>query len=469
MVNKGSLEGLVKILEILFNVCFMLYAILSYNSLTYGTVIISLVMWPVVVVGLFLLAYRIVYFKQYITTPLIITLMAFFISFILSTVINYQFELKQNIINGLFLAFYFFLLYANDRSVETKKVLKEFQIVSVVFLLYMFISVAISLTFMVTGYGNVRKLADGYEVVSGFVWGRLYGVFLDPNCGAVMACVSIYLTLFFMSKVVRKSVKALGAINILLMLSFIAFSDSRTGRLCLGITSGIYLYCFFIKRKKDGIGKWGYFRIILISVAAVAVMTSVPKGIAISYNTVQGHLTTEHGDLDKIERAYDLEQDPSNRRFDIWKSGIEIFNQNKFWGTSYNGIRPYARENMPQTYIVNNSQTDFKNLHNEFLNVLVSQGIIGGSLLVILVIKCCSIVFLKLFKVKTLDFPVTCVILISLLCIGIESMLVAAGMFYYNVPSTNLFWMYLGYLIYFLQKEDCKKYDNVNNERRHWS
>ena len=457
MVNKGSLERLVKIFEIFFKVGFMLYAILSYNSLTYGTVIISLIMWPVVGIGLLLLAYRIIYFKQYIKTPLIIILIAFFLSFILSTVINYQFELKQNIINGLFLAFYFFLLYANDLSVETKKVLKEFRIVSFVFLFYMLISVVISLSLMIAGYGNVRKLADGYEVVSGFVWGRLYGVFLDPNCGAVMACISIFLSVFFMSKVVKKSVKALGIINILLMLSFIAFSDSRTGRLCLGITSGIYLYCLLIKRKKDGIGKWGYFRIIIISVAAVAVMTSIPKGIAASYNTVQGHLATERGDIDKIERAYDLGQDPSNRRFDIWKSGIEIFSENKLWGTSYNGIRPYARENMPQTYIVNNTQTDFKNLHNEFLNVLVSQGIVGGVLLVILVIKCCSIVLSTFFKVNTLDFPVTCVILISLLCIGIESMLVAAGMFYYNVPSTNLFWMYLGYLIFFLQKESSRE------------
>ena len=78
-----------------------------------------------------------------------------------------------------------------------------------------------------------------------------------------------------------------------------------------------------------------------------------------------------------IDRGYDLSGDISNRRFDIWKSGLEIFARRPWLGTTFCGFLPFAQEHMPETYIVSNDYLQMTTLDNDFVNLLVSNGIIA--------------------------------------------------------------------------------------------
>ena len=81
-------------------------------------------------------------------------------------------------------------------------------------------------------------------------------------------------------------------------------------------------------------------------------------------------------------REQDLQKDVSNGRIQLWKSGIEIWKTSPVYGTGYSTVVDYAKENVKGTYIIENSQGDYHNLHNQLINVLVYQGSIGAILLV---------------------------------------------------------------------------------------
>ena len=155
-----------------------------------------------------------------------------------------------------------------------------------------------------------------------------------------------------------------------------------------------------------------------------------------------------------IDRNYNLEDDYSNRRFDLWKSGLEVYKdstKNMLVGTTYYGMRLYSYENLPDTYLVNNSQTDFANFHNEFINILVAQGALGFISIVWMILSIIIYViknFKKLNSSNSFEFITAAVIVIIL---ALASMFIP-GVFYLFAPSSIVFWMFLGYAVMLLKK-----------------
>lgn len=70
-------------------------------------------------------------------------------------------------------------------------------------------------------------------------------------------------------------------------------------------------------------------------------------------------------------------RDISNRRFDIWKSAVEIFKTSPVFGISRANILPYVDDNLPDSYLVTNEYMRFDSMHNMFFEILVSQGAVG--------------------------------------------------------------------------------------------
>lgn len=438
-------------LEFLFKVLFLLYTMVGYNGFLIGNKIISFIMWPMFMIGLVMILWRCINIKRYINVPGFWGMLFFGISFAISMVLNYRYELKQNVITMIFLAFYFVILYLQDKN--KMFVEKEFMFMGAFYLIYMTISVVWSLVLFFMRFGMVRHInEDSYELVTGFVWGRLWGVFLDPNVGAILACVAVVIGMFFLKRSKKKFFKILYGLIICLQILYIAFSDSRTGMLCFGCLVAMEIYCN-VYRKIRGYRKGKIVLLLCVCIIFAGAGFSLPKAITKVYNCTVDVL--EEGILDNtmlVTRGYDLSVDPSNRRFDIWKSGIEIFEENYVFGTSYNGIRPYAYEYLPETYIVNNDSTDFRNLHNEFLNVLVSQGIVGFFAMILMIVPIVVLVVKKIFSSDE-DRIVEDALFCGISVITLGTMFTSAGFFYYVCPYTVIFWMMLGYLQYYLRKE----------------
>ena len=105
--------------------------------------------------------------------------------------------------------------------------------------------------------GTVMLFADYYSytevngvvVILGFLWNRLWGVYSDPNYGAVFSAITIIMSLYFY-KDAKKPLKALYIINIILQICYIAFSDSRTGMVSLFCALLVYVYLTALRSKK---------------------------------------------------------------------------------------------------------------------------------------------------------------------------------------------------------------------------
>ena len=266
-----------------------------------------------------------------------------------------------------------------------------------------------------------------------------------------MSALAVLLGIHSFLTASKRSFKVYYGVNIVLQISYIAFSDSRSGLIALGVGTGIFIFLGRLKAYEKIKGYSKYLKIILITLASMIFIMAIPKIIIWGYNNLDRVTESSEKEPPKeVKRGYDLEENISNRRFDLWKSGIEIFQTTPVVGTSYSGITDYAKENLPDTYLVNNDYKEFKHLDNEFLNVLVSQGIIGALILLILIFNCAVYILKRIFKVSGTDFVIIQTLLSGLCCMCVGVMF-RQGMFYYNGPNTVMFWMLLGYLISLLR------------------
>ena len=75
-------------------------------------------------------------------------------------------------------------------------------------------------------------------------------------------------------------------------------------------------------------------------------------------------LNNEESNHLEIGREQDISGDISNRRFSIWKSGIDLFAESPLIGVGgYSNIVTFAQENIPTTYLVANDYKIFDSFH----------------------------------------------------------------------------------------------------------
>lgn len=484
--NKQNIQKIQECAELVFKLWFYLYVILSTCNLTYGTHIVSLCMWPMLALGAVLVLARFIRIKDYIKMPLLWILILMFASYLFTMATNLQYESQKGLVTMVFWIFYFGLLYPVRTGDDPRRVKKEFTIMAVVHIGYALVMTLISLGMMAVGYSSsyIDTNNGNYEVVSGFCYGRLWGAFQDPNLGAIVCCTAIALSVYFIMQTSRKWVKVLLGLMIVLFVVYIGFSDSRNGLLSLGI--GMTAFAFFQLFYKER--SWKKQWLHLIAALAVGIVCFlVPQGIKYSYNAVVSQAQQEEAaekeaaqkesvkknaakndtaakkaavtptpkpkkTTEKVERNYSMEGDISNRRFDIWKSAVEVALSRPITGTSFSGIVPYAKENLPETYIVNNDHWDYSTMDNEVLNVFVSQGFPGLLILIVLVICAVKFVFSRIWGLRQRDFQEASVLLLCIVMLCVSCMF-QATMFYQNSPDANMFWMFLGYLVFMLNKE----------------
>ena len=84
-----------------------------------------------------------------------------------------------------------------------------------------------------------------------------------------------------------------------------------------------------------------------------------------------------------VNRGYSMEGDISNRRMDVWKSGLQIGLSRPLTGVSFAGAVPYAREHLPDIYILTNDLWVFNTFDSELVNVFAAQGVPGLAILLV--------------------------------------------------------------------------------------
>ncbi len=453
-------------LNLLFLGLFMLYSIFNSNSVTFGRAIISPVMYACFIFAILILIYKLINFKSHFKMPQTLLLFSMLASISISTIANYKYNFKSNFIFCIYWVIYFLIVFSTKKYKSIDSCKKDIKFISVIFLSYTTIAVVASLLLFVFDYSFIRIMPDGGEYNIGFVWGRLWGVFINPNNGAISSAISILILIYGFITYKRLWIKILSVISIVLHLLYMVLSDSRSGAVVLAVAIGT-LILFTFSKKFESKKIWTKLLICLLSIIVTLVGFTAVRSLKTPINSTVKFISqvTDSENENTIDRGYDMSNDISNRRFDVWKSGIEIYlnsTKNMLIGTSFCGFTDYAMENLPNTYIINNDYADMITVDNELLNILVSNGGLGLICVLIFVIYVIIILF-KCFKFTDLKERIFFALMSAIIISLAAATMFASVMFFHFTPNAVIFWFVLGRFIAFLQVSKEKKLNESKN------
>ncbi len=448
--------------ETVFKILFFLYATMSFNCVTFGTFVISLMMWPTFILGALLILNRVLHLKRY-RTPYMWWLAALLVAACISFICNLQYDLRMNILYIVTWAFYFLLLYVQPHERNAAAFKKELHLFATLYTVVTEVAVIVSIGMLFAGY-SVRVDFEGGRMLGGFVDSRLYGMFIDPNAGATCAAVAMFWLLHTMHRYQRVWQRAALGVGVALNLFYIALSDSRTGMVVLLVIAFVYTLLSLLRlwKQRRLAPLMALVSAAVIGLGCFCAPTLVKKGYnaAVSrWAVLQAEQSADGSDAPLTEeekqalidsmtvhRDYDLSGDISNRRFSVWLSGVEIFLERPLFGTTYTGFTDFAREHLPETYIVNNDHMDMNTFDNEIINTMVSNGVLG--LIPLFVFAFGIFIFLvrrvgtfkdeQTYRLATVGFAAVC---------GIAaSAMFRSAILYYVSSNSVLFWALLGLL-----------------------
>lgn len=488
-------------LEALFKISYVLLAFSTYVTVLYISPVQSYLVKICLVLGAVVILTRLLKWKDYIKTPGLILMALMCASFLLSSFMNRQYGLTDNLKWLIWMGIQFFALYAIPLKREKSHVILEYKIISSLVLIGSVLASIASLKMLPEGYSEIIETADGEAIITGFTWDRLWGVYTDPNYGAVVSVIAIFIALgwIFISK--RIAVKILSGLAMAVDYTYIIFADSRTGLLALSIGLVFFLGIVFfekIKKEKTGPGEERHTgRIFLGALVAVLLIVvcygggyvwkenniqyqeQVAKEAAqeaakeaakkAAQTTAQNTNKTPASSSQKkenantkivTEREKQLTEDASNGRLSLWKSAIEVWETSPIYGTGYSTFSKYAEEHAPNTYAVNNDLGVYTSLHNEFFNVLAYQGGLGAILFVLIILRLVIYILKRIFSpIRQGDLyplPILC-------CLGTVAVSMAFLLdgLYTNSVSAAVLWIFSGYLV---NLAGCKEEEKSQKE-----
>lgn len=377
-----------------------------------------------------------------------ILLFIFLIALTVSIAVNYQYSPVGNIKVLAWQAVFFLLMFSSIKFGRVaKNFLDRFQGLLIGFGFAMSL---VSLLMFFTRFSYRTPLEQKTNPLRiGFVENRLFGTYTDPNYAAVMAVIVIVFSVYYLMKpTVKKGVKAFLIANLILQFAYIALSGSRNGLVTLLFAAGVGgFFYFFHKFQGVTIRKAliGLLAGALLASASFLAITGVkevfPKlpSISISQKYDENN-NGEFTDEDEVSLGREDIQgggDVSNLRFTIWKSALEIFKKNPVFGMPPKSLHQYAIQEMPDTYL---AQTKLA-VHNAYLLLLVSTGVVGTVIMLIFMIKNIVLALIYAFKVPNM----TKGFLYYLLACGV---LAVSGLFHNELflmatSSAIVFWVSL--------------------------
>lgn len=453
-----------KVLECGFKIAYLLLVLSTFNAFLYDSPIQSLLVKISLIFGILALFGRVLFFRDYIKTPHWILLVLFCVSFLFSIFMNSSYGVFVADFKWLiWTSFLFFLLYVFDFSRSVKSYKKEFTVLSHIMILYGTVAASVGIYMLFALYQKRWFTGEEEQLMAGFWWGRLWGVYTDPNYGGVFTAIVVLLALYFIRSV-RGWKKLLYVVAIIPNLFYMICSDSRTAE--LGFVVAVCFWIFYASIFKYGFGK-KLVAALVVSVIFSTVFVGVGTFIKTECNAeVQKRIVTENAkkagttqqkkSTDANARKKDLKADVSSGRIGLWKSGMEVWLTSPVYGTGYNSFIPYAKENVSDTYAINNSQSEYMSLHNGYLNVLVYQGFFGAFILVAFMCLAFRRYQKGVRKIAVEDRDYVAILSSCVLVIGIAMVFLTEGI-YTNSPGSFILWTFLGYLMHMFVCNDKVK------------
>lgn len=472
-------------LELPFKLVYLVFAFMSFCNLTYLTPVMSIPVDAVLILGAAVAVLRFIRLKSYFKTPGIYFAVLFVLSFIVSMFMNREYGVSDNFKGLVWLCFHFFAFFACDVDRDREEYKKEFKVISVFYIAIMLVMSLASLYQFATGYSVWRSFSDRPLLRAGIVLGRLWGVFVDPNYASVFAATASIFSVYYFRKTRKAVIKVLLGLNILIQMCYLSFSDSRTGLAAVFCSAFAYAFLILVKKLKLKKALLHISSAALAFVIAVTAM-AVPMAIQRTYNAFQKDESVQAENdtaayinpvkpmgltaapavipavktegitvkpLDTVGRGDSVEDNISTNRFTLWKSSIEIFRSSPLFGSSFYNIASYAKAELPDSYLINNSYGGtYTNMHNVFFNVLAGQGAFGTLVFLAFAVYLVIYIFRRIFKIEGENYEYLVTLSACAVASFVSSMFLT-DVLYTNSPTSVLFWLFLGYTVHYLKTE----------------
>lgn len=328
---------------------------------------------------------------------------------------------------------------------------------------------------------------------------RLWGLY-NPNMGATLNSISILLSIFIIARCVdgRKGKEnrarytfglIFGILNITLQYFCLVLTDSRTGNyaliIVLAIVFAYMIYARLTNRKKSIAQRIGLSIIALVAGAAlfIAFGKVAEKGLSYlpsicrqifgdnfmwkneewkCYQLMFGPQNFSEINLDFTKlfsaNVIDIKQGDLERRNTtfsflsgreyLWEAALKVVKEHPIFGITYGNIQDYVIPVLGDCEGVNLvDQLKAGGLHNGYITVLLSSGIVGFGLFIVSVIYCVIKALKRIFDTKSIDncqFVALTVVTFLL----ITEMFEAQLLYRPGIPNV-VFWIFAGYLIKF--------------------
>lgn len=458
MQSNRSIKIVEKIYIIAFLIYLLLNSILPYTNFKMTILTNGISLFFIIVGGVIIMC-NLIYDRRKFTTNNAWLLWVFIFICTLSSITMIKYGYIDNIKTIVWSSIIFGVLYMYPVGKEKKEIEKTFKIAIIIISVVWAISILIGIYQYLMQISYQVKLDDSLiKKAQGFFYNRLFGIFVDPNYAAVTSSVILLISVYMTNISNKAWKKVIWILNIILQITYIVLSGSRTGMVVLATGIVGYSYLQF-KNYFYQIGKSNFKRFISVVVVLIicivcfygvkTVLSRLP-GIVNQMNNVQN--SEETNTLDRT----DLENKGiSNLRFELWEDSIKIWKSKPILGTSPRNFHQYAIEYDKSSYPGRGYDVG-----NGYLSVLVYTGVCGAIVIVMfMVITLKQIIqyIIKngyvLTKMKQLNILALTVILMIAVAAAINQ-----EIFLINSFNTAIFWLMLGYVMESIKiKEDTKK------------
>ncbi|MDT2820800.1 O-antigen ligase family protein [Enterococcus devriesei] len=402
------------------------------------------------------------------------------LSFCITVVLNRSYFLIPSIYNLGYLLISLVVIFPSDdtQTTETKK--SKIYNFNLIFIFVVFTAATVSIIqFLLLISYHVPTGTPGLLARQGFLEHRLFGIYTSPNVGAIFGYCSIILSLlnvFF--KKMSKPMTLFLISNFIIQILYLIISSSRGGQLVILSFLILFVLLFLIPKFRDNFSdvvkinnKWT-IGITVLLLLLLSIGSSCAKNLLSIVPTV---IDKEIAAVDKKDKEVIdqekvvLEHSPEDAelsagRFTIWKAAIKSVEQSPVFGfgeTDFygNSDGTFLNNKKLTTLDKNELKRAHGNMHNGYLQVLVSSGIVGFfSIYIFYAFNVLSL--LKQFFVakrfqKKSDFLILGIILIFMITLFVDEMVEAHLLFNKRDVISIIFWYYLGYLSsLYLKKEN---------------
>lgn len=435
--------------SIYYKLVFILWTLL--HSLTFGQYITGYFSLPIILWGGILVLKNVSEKRGYINKVTQFSMYAFLISYIITIFINRNSNLIGNTKTLIWQIIMMFVLFMSESWKNKDEIYSDIlRISNTIIVATMILSLCSLIIFLFNIVYWVKRV-DGAVIPIGYYYARLWGIYVDPNQAAVIAIVSILSSIII---IINKKYKSFIFVifNIIVQYLFMILTASRGGLigfLFSVIVLGYLLSDYLLRNKitKD-IFRSSISFIIAIIVSGLLILSEAPTRKVLSI--IPNSISNLKNETDNENSTIDIERNDlssSNGRIVLWKDGLRLSKYSPVFGFGDRNIPVKASELTPGSSLAK------KTVHNGFIHMLLSGGIIALIIMCVIIISIAIKAIRIFFKGNRYnkDFYITNIISVIIGVLLVTSMFLTE-IFYQNSFAATIFWICLGYSMYL---NDC--------------